>query len=332
MSIAPASGATGGRFILRRVDDDIRELIKAPPAYLFGWPVPLIDEIGNLSRAAYDGQIDLDEWRRRDRDLRSSMPPLASPGMVTAMHRRVTEAWREARRGSSDTADAETLLTMMGRLRYLTETAPTDAELFHELAGLTRQLREFSPHDNLNRSLGRRAELIRGWLTASPEYDLVSGLEWSVVGRHRWVSTSLGAVPTYVDEARRLALTDPANAEKVAASAAIRGHDGVAPEIAAAEIRQVMLYSSFAVLLEETWRREGYEDLGDGLAELWNRPATRRLLMTVTADGWPRGLATYDPGLPSIATSPTGRTVRAPSATPIFHATESDFSASPGTS
>ncbi|ONH27173.1 hypothetical protein [Pseudofrankia asymbiotica] len=311
------------------MDDDIRELIKAPPAYLFGWPVPLIDEIGGLSRAAYDGRIDLDEWRRRDRDLRAPMPPLASPGMVTAMHRRVTEAWREARRGSSDTADAEALLTMMGRLRYLTEPAPTDAELFHELAGITRQLREYSPHDNLNRSLGRRAELIRGWLAASPEYDLASGLEWSVVGRYRWVSTSLGAVPAYVDEARRLALTDPGNAEKVAASAGVRGHDGVPPEIAAAEIRQAMLYSSFAVLLEEAWRREGHEELGDAVAALWNRPATRRLLMTVTADGWPRRFAAYDPGLPTIATGPTGRTVRAASATPIFHATENDLSASP---
>ncbi|MDT3440272.1 MULTISPECIES: hypothetical protein [unclassified Pseudofrankia] len=311
------------------MDDDIRELIKAPPAYLFGWPVPLIDEIGGLSRAAYDGRIDLDEWRRRDRDLRASMPPLASPGMVSAMHRRVTEAWREARRGSSDTADAEALLTMMGRLRYLTEPAPTDAELFHELAGITRQLREYSQHDNLNRSLGRRAELIRGWLATSPEYDLASGLEWSVVGRYRWVSTSLGAVPTYVDEARRLALTDAGNAEKAAVSAGIRGHHELPPEIAAAEIRQAMLYSSFAVLLEEAWRREGYEELGDGLAALWNRPATRRLLMTVTADGWPRRLAAYDPGLPTIATGPTGRTLRAASSTPIFHATETDLSASP---
>jgi len=313
------------------VDDDIRELIKAPPAYLFGWPVPLIDEVGSLSRAAYDGRIDLDEWRRRDRDLRAPMPPLASPGLVTALHRRVTEAWREARRGSSDSADAEALLTMMGRLRYLTEAAPTDAELFHELSGITRQLREYSQHDNLNRSLGRRAELIRAWLATSPEFDLASGLEWSVVGRYRWVSTSLGAVPTFVDEARRLALTDPANAQQAAAGASIRGYDGLPPEVAAAETRQAMLYSSFAILLDETWRRDGYQDVGDTIAELWNRPATRRLLMSVTAGGWPRVYAVFDPGLPTVATSPTGRTMRSPSATPIFHATESDLSTAPWT-
>lgn len=309
------------------MDDDIRELLKAPPAYLFGWPIPLIDELGLLSRAAYDGRIGLDEWRRRDQELRASMPPLASPGMVTAMHRRVTEAWREARRGSSDTAAAETLLTMMGRLRYLTELAPTDAELFHELGGLTRQLRGLSPQDNLSRSLGRRAELIRNWLATSGEFDLVSGLEWAVVGRYRWVSTPLGAVPTYVDEARRLALTDPANAAKSAASAGIRGHEGVPPQIAAAETRQAMLYSSFAVLLEETAARDGFEELGDALAAVWNRPATRRLLMTATAGGWPWIFATYDPGLPTVAPGPGARTPRA--ATPIFHATESEFAATP---
>ncbi|WP_307875203.1 hypothetical protein [Frankia nepalensis] len=312
------------------MDDDIRELVRAQPAYLFGWPVPLLDEIGALSRAAYDGQIDLDGWRRHDSDLRAAMPPVTvvDAAAVTALHRRVTEAWREARRGAADSADAEGLLTLMGRLRYITEAAPTDATLFHELAGITRQLREYSQHDNLNRSFARRAELIRGWLVTSPEYDLVSGLEWAVVGRHRWVSTPLGAVPTFVDEARRLALTDPANAEKAKASAGIRGHDGVPPAIAAAETRQAMLSSSFAILLEETWRRPGYEDLGESLAATWNRPATRRLLLEVTADGWPRAFATFDPGLPSVATGPSGRASHAQASTPIFQAMSNDLSSS----
>jgi hypothetical protein len=311
------------------VDDDIRELIKAPPAFLFGWPVPLLDEIGDLQRAAYDGLIDLDTWRRRDSELRAGMPPLASIGLVQAMHRRVTEAWRQARRGAADSSDAETLLTLMGRLRYLTETAPTDAELFHELAGVTRQLREYSQHDNLNRSFSRRADLIRGWLATSPEYDVVSGLDWATVGRYRWISTALGAVPTYVDEARRLALLDPANAERAQASAGIRGHEGVPPAIAAAQTHQAMLYSSFAVLLEETWRRDGFEDLGDALAAAWNRPATRRLLVEVTAPGWPRVFATFDPGLPAVVTGPSARRGHAANATPIFQATSQDFSTAP---
>jgi hypothetical protein len=313
------------------VDDDIRELIKAPLAYLFGWPVPLLDEIGTLQRTAYDGRLDLEGWRRRDRELRDSMPPVSEVDAVAvmALHRRVTEAWREARRGGGDSADAEALLTLMGRLRYITEPTPTDAALFHELAGLTRQLREYSTHDNLNRSLGRRADLIRTWLADSPEFDLVSGLEWSLVGRYRWVSTSLGAVPAYVDEARRLALLDPANADKARASAGIRGHDGVPPAITAAETRQAMLYSSFGLLLDETWHRESFEDLGDALANLWNRPATRRLLMEMTAEGWPRVFAAFDPGLPSVATGPTGRTGRRPTSTPIFEATSEEFSSSP---
>lgn len=312
------------------MDDDIRELIKAPPAYLFGWPVPLLDEIGDLQRAAYDGRIDLDTWRRRDGELRAGMPPVASVGLVQAMHRRVTEAWREARRGSSDSADAETLLTLMGRLRYLTETAPSDAALFHELLGVTRQLREYSQHDNLNRSFSRRADLIRGWLARSPDYDLTSGLTWATLGRYRWLSTSLGAVPTYVDEARRLALLDPANAQQVAASAGIRGHDGVPPAIAAAETLQATLYSSFAVLLEASWQRDGFEELGDAVAAVWNRPATRRLLIELTSAGWPRVYATFDPGVATVATGPSGR--RGPSgpvATPIFQATSDDLSTSP---
>jgi hypothetical protein len=309
------------------VDDDIRELVKAPPAYLFGWPVPLLDEIGGLQRAAYDGRIDLDTWRRRDSELRVGMPPVASVGLVQAMHRRVTEAWREARRGGTDSADAETLLTLMGRLRYLTETAPTDAALFHELLGVTRQLREYSQHDNLNRSFSRRADLIRGWLARSPDYDLTSGLTWATIGRYRWVSTSLGGVPTYVDEARRLALLDPANAQQTTASSGVRGHDGVPPEIAAAETRQAMLYSSFAVLLEATWQRESFDELGDGIAALWNRPATRRLLIELTSAGWPRVYATFDPGHATVATGPTGR--RGPVGTPIFQATSKDLSTSP---
>jgi len=309
------------------VDDDIRELVKAPPAFLFGWPVPLLDEIGELQRAAYDGRIDLETWRRRDGELRAHMPPLASVGLVQAMHRRVTEAWREARRGSADSSDAETLLTLMGRLRYLTATAPTDSELFHELASVTLQLREYSEHDNLNRSFSRRADLIRGWLATSPEYDLVSGLEWATIGRYRWVSTALGAVPAFVDEARRVALLDPANAQAAAASAGIRGHDGVPPEIAAAEARQALLYSSFAVLLEETWQRDGFEELGDALAAVWNRASTRRLLLEITTAGWPPVYASFDPGLPSIATGPSGR--RGRTTTPIFQATSQHLSTSP---
>ncbi|MBX6391586.1 MAG: hypothetical protein IRZ08_21795 [Frankia sp.] len=288
------------------MDDDIRELISAPQAYLFGWPVPLLDEIGNLARAAYEGRIDLATWRRRDQELRGSMPPHLDPDAIVALHRRVTAAWREARRpGSADGAAAEALLTLMGRLRYLTEAAPSDADLWSELAGLTRQLREYSQHDNLNRSFARRAELIRGWLASSTEFDVVSGLPWDLVGRHRWITTMLGAVPTYVDEARRRALLDPANAEQVRAGASIRGHDGVPPAIAAAEVRQHLLYSAFGILLEETWRRDGYAEIGHDIAALWNKPATRRLLMEITADGWPPQYAAFDPGLPGLATHPT---------------------------
>lgn len=277
------------------MDDDIRELIKAPQAELFGWPVPLLDELAGLSRAAYDHRLDLEAWRRRDRELRDSMPPLADPDAVTLLHRRVTEAWREARHGSSDSADAEALLTLMGRLRYLTESAPTDTELWTELAGLTRERREYSHHDQLNRSFARRAELIRGWLADSARFDAVSGLEWSVVAQHRWIVTQLGAIPTYVDEARRLALADPANATSARAGAGIRGHDGMPPALAEAERRQAMLHASFEVLLAETWNREGYEEVSNGVAALWSHPTTRLLLTEVTAEGWPPHLAALDP-------------------------------------
>jgi hypothetical protein len=99
------------------------------------------------------------------------------------------------------------------------------------------------------------------------------------------------------------------------------------PEIAAAETRQAMLYSSFAVLLEATWQRESFDELGDGIAALWNRPATRRLLIELTSTGWPRVYATFDPGHATVATGPTGR--RGPVGTPIFQATSKDLSTSP---
>src|SRR5260370_7620624 len=41
---------------------------------LFGWPVSLLDEIRELSDLAEQGEIWIDEWRRRDALLRASGP------------------------------------------------------------------------------------------------------------------------------------------------------------------------------------------------------------------------------------------------------------------
>ena len=62
---------------MRDDPEDLEALAADDVTELFGWPVSLLDAISEVSKLADSGEIDIRDWRRRDRELRAR--PCAVP-------------------------------------------------------------------------------------------------------------------------------------------------------------------------------------------------------------------------------------------------------------
>src|SRR6266496_608211 len=83
---------------MRSDPDDLDVLASDEVTELFGWPVTLLDELADLRQLARHRTIDIEEWRRRDKELRDARP---GPHPLTSFPRCVVEA---AGRGDQDAA------------------------------------------------------------------------------------------------------------------------------------------------------------------------------------------------------------------------------------
>src|ERR1700722_3974885 len=99
-----------------RSDDKIIELC--------GWSVPLLDDIGALQELADTGQLGIEEWRRRDVELRASGPSSSPRDQAEAAHKAAVQAWIDAGPRANDKRRRMQLLAT--RLRALLYPAPDD--------------------------------------------------------------------------------------------------------------------------------------------------------------------------------------------------------------
>ena len=173
---------------------------------LFGWPVSLLDEIRELSDLAEQGEIWIDEWRRRDALLRASGPGQSPREQVEATRSAALEAWYGRPLSEDDAGDR--MLRLAKRLWAALQGAPDDEALREQLERIDDIL---SPKQQrgLKAQFQERRERVARWLLSSAQIDDVTGLPWDYLGRYRRLSDPLlGAVPAYAGVARRRALAE----------------------------------------------------------------------------------------------------------------------------
>src|ERR1700722_8164594 len=91
---------------------------------LFGWPVPLLDDIRALQELVDAGQLGIEEWRQRDAELRASGPSRFPRDQAAAAHKAAVQAWIDAGPRANDKRRRMQLLAT--RLRALLYPAPDD--------------------------------------------------------------------------------------------------------------------------------------------------------------------------------------------------------------
>lgn len=277
------------------MDDAIRPLLERSTGELFGWPTSLLDELWKLRQAAYTDSLSIHEWRRRDAALRSTVTTVtpADRAQLEALHEKVTQALYGNPR--FNTEDHAALSLLQRRLLAARSPAPDDDELREELRTVVRRLRGHQLTPEARALFEQRRQRLRRWLSTSPDYDVVTGLPWALLGRYRWtVHPALGLVPTYLDEARRLAVDDPANAAAVAAARDLH-EDGLRSRLSSGMTRQHSLVESFVLVADAARESAEFTVVADRLARLWNEQTTLGLLLQITAPGWPGFLAALPP-------------------------------------
>jgi hypothetical protein len=96
---------------------------------LWGWPVEVLDQLLELRQQAWRGEISLEECREQDAVIRSGLPDVDTDEVDDFQTEFAVNGPREV------SAEARRQLT--GRLTALVHPAPTDEELWDELAART---------------------------------------------------------------------------------------------------------------------------------------------------------------------------------------------------
>lgn len=263
---------------------DLAALADDQVAELFGWPVSLLDDIRALQDLADSGQLDITEWRNRDAELRACGPADLPGAQVEAAHKAAVQAWIDASPRDNDKRRRMQLLS--GRLRAILHPAPDDQGLRDQLARYDELLRgERDRH--VRERLRIRQRLLAHWLTASDDYDPVTGLPWEFLYRYRWLPDPvLGRVPVYLGVARTAALAEaPDDVARLARQLRPDGRSGFSavPD----ELDQYALTAFPRRLIESAAPDAEHRAIADQLLHLWQAPATQDFLLTETSRGWP---------------------------------------------
>jgi hypothetical protein len=257
-------------------DDKITEL--------FGWPVPLLDDIGALQELADTGQLGIEEWRRRDVELRASGPSSFPRDQAEAAHKAAVQAWIDAGPRANDKRRRMQLLAT--RLRALLYPAPDDQALRDQLARYDEML-SAERDRNVRERLRIRQRQLAHWLVANDAYDRVTGLPWDYLLRYRWLPDPvLGRVPAYLGVARTAALAGaPEETARLARQLRLEGRSGFCA--ITDELDQDALTAFPRHLIEAAARNHDYQDLATQIRRLWQAPAMQAFLLQETSRSWP---------------------------------------------
>jgi hypothetical protein len=271
--------------------DDLNALAADEVSQLFGWPVSLLDEIRELRDLAEQGEIWIDEWRRRDALLRASGPGQSPREQIEATRAAALEAGYDRLVGEDDTGDR--MLRLAERLGAAMQGAPDDEALREQLERIDDILGT-EPHRGLKARFQEKRERVTRWLLSSTQIDDLTGLSWDYLGRYRWLPDPLfGKVPAYAGVARRRAL---AEAPDEVAHLAKQLRPDAMKFPAVDELDQLALTRFPSLIIEAA--AKGNTDaaaVSSQVLQLWQAPETQRLLLRETARGWPENLRQPDP-------------------------------------
>lgn len=152
---------------------DPRALAGDEVTELFGWPVSVLDELADLRDQAYDGQVWISDWRRREAELRASGPAQADTAAIGAARQAADKAWIDSL--SDDELTQSRLLRLSSRLGAALRGAPDDAGLHERLAWLEAKLSDAA--DEADPEIARLREsrnLLASWLDPAVRDDLAT--------------------------------------------------------------------------------------------------------------------------------------------------------------
>ena len=251
---------------------------------LFRWPVSLLDQILEVEGLAGKRVIWIDEWRRRDAELRAVGPKRFPRQQAEAARQAALEVWLDSFTCGEE-ADGR-MRRLAGRLGAALH-GPPDA------LALRERLRRIDGHLAEERDRRLRAEseehrdLVAQWLAAPGPLDDVTGLPWELLACYRWLPDPvLGQVPASINAARERAL---AEAPEDTLRLARQFRPDAAASLAATigDLEETALATFPRRLVETAERGTQQAMLADEVLALWQAPATRRFLLRETARGWP---------------------------------------------
>ncbi len=270
--------------------DGLEALAADDVTELFGWPVSLLDVIREVSQAAHRGEIDIHDWRRRDKELRAVGPAQFPRDRLKAAHDAAVTAWLDL----DDDAEYR-MRRLIRRLAAARFGAPDDDQLRQELTEIDESIRtERDP--GVKRPLQNKRERIAGWLLASGGLDEETGLPWDYLAAYRWIPDPvLGRVPALIGIARKRAL---AQAPDDIADLARRLRPDAKPDpLEIGELNQHALTMFPRSIIAAAGR--GDQDaaaVAEQIRQLWEAPETQRFLLRETARGWPENLQQPESG------------------------------------
>jgi hypothetical protein len=271
---------------LTHVNSDVEALADDQVSEVFGWPVRLLDDIRALQELADSGQLDIAEWRHRDAELRAGGPAHFSRPQVEVAHRAAVQAWVDA--GPRANEQRRHMQLLSTRLRAILYPAPDDQALRDQLARYD-ELLAAERDRHVRERLRIRQRLLAHWLTASDDYDPVTGLPWEFLFRYRWLPDPvLGRVPVYLGVARTAALAEaPDDVARLARQLRSDGRSGFSavPD----ELDQHALTAFPRRLIESAAVDAAHRAVAEQFRHLWQAPTTQDFLLTETSRGWPGG-------------------------------------------
>ncbi|WP_137817000.1 hypothetical protein [Gandjariella thermophila] len=146
---------------------------------------------------------------------------------------------------------------LVGRLTALANRAPSDEQLWEELATVAKVLADRKRSSRLAATYHAARERIVTWLTRpGGGIDPVTGLPWSQIARYRIVDDpDLGRVPQYVDAARQLAKADASDEERARAEMLVETTRWQQIAGPMAELNQRYLTWFPRLILSDLWSR-----------------------------------------------------------------------------
>ena len=257
---------------------------------LWGWPVEVLDQLLELRQQAWRGEISLDQWREQDAVIRTGQPDVDTA--------EVDDLQTEFAVNGPRDVSTEARRRLAGRLTALAHPAPTDEELWDELAEIRKELADRKLDHRTQKILRDDRIRFAHWLVRpGSDLDPVTGLPWSRVARYRVVhDVELGSIPQSVHAARTLAVRDAPAEESERADMireALHPQDGLATAID--DLMQTQVSWLPRLLLDVSRDDDELRPLLDDLVRVWSDPRVQRLLIEQTAREWPAPFDTNPP-------------------------------------